>query len=643
MARNTAKPGQPSQLKSPQKSHTGIRKNRRRQAKPLRIKKSKSAATYDYAPLQHADSIRLLTLHPGEFASPIQVSLNEVRSQDDHMYQALSYTWATEDGDCKRSRQIKCHDMRIWVTRNCELALRYLRKEDSDRVLWVDAICINQKDDKERGHQVRLMRNVYSKAVEVLVWLGESSKDVGILDPVHYLHGKTRSAENKPDVNRVLTPVSDIFLDHLHRMAAEIRRIQNAGQNPTSSPLYQDLVSQIYEGSFQRTNTDLFRGFKNVVRRRWWSRVWVVQEVAIAKSATLICSERSINYTEFFDWCVLLGKDHSPKAFRARNKLFRVLSHFGAVSQAQHERSTILEVLLWARRLTASDPRDAIFGFLGLSDKFKSSLPLPNYSDSTTQVFTNVAKALLKQTKSLSFLEHATSTTHVFGHPSWVPYWSNPPVIWNWLGDGSLKPSRNSEAIFAISSDDQELLVKGRKFDSVKRAPPASLRASGTTLSDVQIWEGSRVSCHIGFSLTNYPTGEPVEDVLWRTLSWNTCNNFSPLKMREDFRAWYRILASTDTPTKYREQIHAQGVDAFEIYINMTSLLCTTINGYLAAVPYTTEVGDYIVVLAGGDVPFVLRPTGDHYHLIGPCYVHGVMNGEAFPDNPDTLEWFSIH
>jgi len=353
------------------------------------------------------------------------VSLNEVRSQDDHVYQALSYTWATEDGDCRRSRQIRYHNTRIYVTRNCELALRYLRKEDLDRALWVDAICINQKDDKERGHQVGLMRNVYSKATEVLVWLGESSKDVRVLEPAHYLHGRLRSVERKPNDNRILTPISDIFLDHLHRMATEIRRLQNAEQDPTLSPLYQELISHLYEGSFGRTNTELFRGFLDIVSRRWWSRVWVVQEVAMAKSATLIYSEKTVNYTEFFDWCQLLGDDTDPKAYKAWNRLYRVLAHFKAVSQAHDKQPTILKIVPWARRLTATDPRDTIFSFLGLSDEFNSSPPLPNYSDSTTQVFTGVAKTLLTQTKSLSFLEHATSMTPAFGHPSWGPYVSN--------------------------------------------------------------------------------------------------------------------------------------------------------------------------------------------------------------------------
>jgi len=141
-------------------------------------KKSKSKnskSRYEYVPLKHANSIRLLTLLPGDREAPVQITIAEVRSRDDPLYEALSHTWATEDGDCKRSRQIRCNGARIWVTKNCELALQYLRKENEERVLWVDAICINQQDVSERGHQVGIMHKIYSKAQKVLIWLGEAS------------------------------------------------------------------------------------------------------------------------------------------------------------------------------------------------------------------------------------------------------------------------------------------------------------------------------------------------------------------------------------------------------------------------------------------------------------------------------------
>jgi hypothetical protein len=610
-------------------------------------------------------------LHPGDFASPIQISLAEVRSQEEHDYEALSYTWATEDGDRKRSSQIRCDGTRIWVTKNCELALRYLRKENSNRVLWVDAICINQKDSKERGHQVGMMRNVYSKATEVLVWLGESSKKMTTPNPVapslaaeeqdttplliletvveqEQNNGNSTSVNGRSSLNRGSIPVSDLFLDYLHQMITEMRRIQSSGQDPKSSLLYQELQSQIYEASHGGLLTDLCRGLDDIRHRRWWSRLWVVQEVALARSATLICSNRAVSYDNFSGWHKILDEDPTPKGLLTLTSLSKALKHLRAVANAKVEQSRPLEVLYWARVLIAADPRDIIFGMVGLSDNFKSLLPLPDYNKSAAQVFTDVARRHLNLTRSLDILEHATSTSPNFDRPSWVPYWSDAPAVWK-LGHKSTKASRNSEAIFSISTDDQNLRVRGQKFDKVKVLPLADPKAYTELFLDEQTIESWRMSCNVGFSLTKYPTGEPVGEVVMRTLCWDsetaTAHGQFSLFSKEienSFREWHRVLTTTRTPKEYKKQLRIKQ-NLFDLEINVGTPLCTTAKGYLAAVPFTAKVGDCIAVLAGGRVPFVLRPIGDHYRLVGPCYVHGIMNGEAFPENLDELTWFSIH
>jgi hypothetical protein len=70
--------------------------------------------------------------------------------------------------------------------------------------------------------------------------------------------------------------------------------------------------------------------------------------------------------------------------------------------------------------------------------------------------------------------------------------------------------------------------------------------------------------------------------------------------------------------------------------------LCITQKAFLASVLYATQAGDCIAVLTRSRVPLVLRPTRDNYRLIGPCYVHAIMDGEAFTEDPSELEWFSI-
>ncbi|KAL8942688.1 MAG: hypothetical protein Q9211_001286 [Gyalolechia sp. 1 TL-2023] len=89
-------------------------------------------------------------------------------------YEALSYAW----GNASEKRLIYVNDQPFSVTINLDIALRYLRKTNVARDLWIDAICINQDDIAEKTHQVNIMRLMYSVASRVLIWLGESDKDI---------------------------------------------------------------------------------------------------------------------------------------------------------------------------------------------------------------------------------------------------------------------------------------------------------------------------------------------------------------------------------------------------------------------------------------------------------------------------------
>jgi hypothetical protein len=188
------------------------------------------------------------------------------------------------------------------------------------------------------------------------------------------------------------------------------------------------------------------------------------------------------------------------------------------------------------------------------------------------------------------------------------------------------------------------LRAKGKIFDRVEELQLAGLGAYAAWSSFSKRIEGYRISCATGFSLTKYPTGESVEEALWRSLCWDTGYESSypaPDEQVDSFREWYRVLMSFNTAEAIEKELNSQENSFLEL-LNYSSPLCVTAGGYLAAVPYTTEVGDCIAILAEGRFPFVLRPTGDHYCFIGPCYVHGIMNGEAFPETPEELQWFPI-
>ncbi|KAF9696588.1 hypothetical protein EKO04_005207 [Ascochyta lentis] len=131
---------------------------------------------YEHSPLQDRSSIRLITLLPGNFSTPLRCQIAEFQKHSLTPYEALSYTWG--DSEAPESIQIcESADLEptiqiVPITRNLYEALQRLRTEEP-RKLWIDALCINQSDLEEKGHQVASMGQVYCKADRVIVWLGE--------------------------------------------------------------------------------------------------------------------------------------------------------------------------------------------------------------------------------------------------------------------------------------------------------------------------------------------------------------------------------------------------------------------------------------------------------------------------------------
>jgi hypothetical protein len=128
---------------------------------------------YQYRPLKAPHMIRLMTLLPGTFSSDIRVFLHTKRFEEHSKsnFEALSYAWGTTV-DPVNIFVGKTGYHTLSVTQNLAEALPYLRYEKRPRVLWIDAICVNQQDLEERSSQVKRMPDIYSRATRVVVWLG---------------------------------------------------------------------------------------------------------------------------------------------------------------------------------------------------------------------------------------------------------------------------------------------------------------------------------------------------------------------------------------------------------------------------------------------------------------------------------------
>ncbi|KAK5627459.1 hypothetical protein RRF57_003174 [Xylaria bambusicola] len=125
---------------------------------------------YRYQPLPSSAQTRIIVLEPSVDApAPLVCRIEELRIESDEGFQALSYTWGEPSFTETLIVDKVCF---LRITPNLRDALRRFRLPSNPRRLWVDAVCINQKDEEEKGKQIPFMDVIYRGASAVLVWLG---------------------------------------------------------------------------------------------------------------------------------------------------------------------------------------------------------------------------------------------------------------------------------------------------------------------------------------------------------------------------------------------------------------------------------------------------------------------------------------
>jgi hypothetical protein len=180
-------------------------------------------------------NIPLLRLIPDkDETAPIQCRLFNYSLQElgkgTHLYEALSYVWGGSD----KPRSISMGEHTLSIRVNLHAALSRLRDRALGRILWVDALCIDQANLKERGQQVRLMAKIYSKAIHVIVWLGEMADD----------------SDREFDAIRIMAERSDQALEGI-RVAA-----------------HEESTNSLNSETIQHSSLAL-------LQRPWFQRIWV--------------------------------------------------------------------------------------------------------------------------------------------------------------------------------------------------------------------------------------------------------------------------------------------------------------------------------------------------------------------------------
>ena len=197
------------------------------------------------------DEIRLLHLHPFSghgSAKTLSADLKTVRLQQNESlasteFEALSYFWGTENAD----RTLFLNKIPFFIRPNLDAALREFCKGKTERVLWIDAICINQDDVKERNQQVRMMSSIYRHAAKVIIWLGPrwtERKEVAAEAIQDFVHRQRRGTDSQQLFSFLENPNNRL----------EITRFETKSVD--------------YTGGHWPVLMDFFD-------RPWWRRVWV--------------------------------------------------------------------------------------------------------------------------------------------------------------------------------------------------------------------------------------------------------------------------------------------------------------------------------------------------------------------------------
>ena len=256
---------------------------------------------YEHMPIED-DEFRLMLLHPAKVDEPLRCTLQTVTlravKSDRILYDALSYSWGMEDP----ARYILMNDMssgslhltrrtddqrklrKFYIRESLNSALRRLRSNTGSLYLWVDAICINQEDEREQDIQIGKMTDIYQNAFNVRIWLGEET------DPQESIHA-----------TEFIARALDLSF-RSNDLVAE------------TTPLDGDARAQ-------------WEAFATVLRSPWFERRWAISELACARFATLQYGGMEIAWTDFSDAVSLVSE--SLKEKRTTPQMARILYKSG--------------------------------------------------------------------------------------------------------------------------------------------------------------------------------------------------------------------------------------------------------------------------------------------------------------------------
>jgi hypothetical protein len=571
---------------------------------------SVSFVPYIYTPLRTPTSIRLIELLPGAEDVPLQCTITQVRRDDvETNYEALSYAW----GEPKFTQYLEeaATNTVISITESLHEALQALRNPDTNRWLWVDAVCIAQDDVDEKNHQVRQMADIYRGAESVLVWTG-----------------------------------NDDCLDIFEKLADVGRLCQKAIQSGYASYLPDCITDDEVNTALRQCDFEKFEVF---IDRPWFTRVWTVQEFLLAKQVHIHAGRASMAYPVFRD-AVNACNRYLNKCLDTQDSLgmLRIMqlmwcrntSIYNREGTDQQDVSRLYDSLNVLDGRQCTNEQDKFYSILGLLPN--SSDISPNYESTIFDVRMDVTKKLLLTGNlwTLDCAETFMDTAIQDSVPSFlirVPYseqmpdsviFQPVPIFFDDCGSMLKTPVEahghtaddtgpSTIGLQGVAIDRVVGLVFCKEIDGVyELSSDESLLGDidfKPILSNLKDIYGYISKAHISYNEPEHVECSEVKRCFWRTINSALTN--------------IEYADSNDIDTLL------QNFKSF-LYISYERVFFVTELGFFGLCSRWTRVGDQMVCFQGAQKPYILRPVvTEHgekmWKLIGDCYVDNGMVGHC--------------
>ncbi|QDS72198.1 hypothetical protein FKW77_005148 [Venturia effusa] len=551
-----------------------------------------------YRPLEQDLSIRVLLLEAGKPKEQIRCSLLYTTLDASPEFEAISYAW----GDATLREDIVLDGRVFSITKSLHEALWQFRNSDGvARLLWADAICINQDDMKERSQQIQIMSKIYSSARHTLIWLGPVRPNTEQPEPLRI---------NSDELAFRVLNLNDVV---------DTEWIQRDHIDP-AIPAFED--------------NDVRKALKNLESREWFQRMWVIQELAVSKSPFLCCGPLRAPWSSL---------DHCYAVFGYVGLPGRALDVMR--DRYQGDEFTFSDVIPVCFTFHATDPKDKVLGVVSMVTGGLGRLSVDStmtvesmYISAVWSCFSDCRAGDGDAFLTLARVSERKNTKFSRSLPSWTPDLSvvsstaSPEFSWH---SSAYDAAGYSYQFPEQQFDGKTLILRCAIIDSVKIL---IILENGQDVSNIQCVKATQ----------RYPSGESMSNVLWRLRICDSSpepNTYIFDHPQNTFGKYY-LDDSVATQSKSTEP-HSAELEEYQrlyessIFPRDVRILCQTENNYLGWVHEPTRVGDKLCIFEGSGTPFVLRERPDgFYEVIGDAYIHGIMYGEAM--RVSEFEWKEI-